>query len=95
MDRNESTAGNVSSQETWFVLRARFCLGPADEQGHGSWILHTGSSGTMFWCDRQRKVIGVIATQHRYSDGEKMPESEKKDSVGRTFMDKANQARIH
>ena len=54
-----------------------FVLGPADENGQGQWIMHTGSSGTMFWLDRQRQVIGVIATQHHYSKGADMPESEK------------------
>ncbi len=54
-----------------------FVLGPADENGLASWILHTGSSGTMFWCDRQRKVVGVIATQQRLSDGTAMPESDR------------------
>lgn len=59
-----------------------FTLGPPlhdDPRGEvASWILHTGSSGTMFWFDRVTDTIGVVVTQHRYSDGEKMPESEKR-----------------
>ncbi len=54
-----------------------FTLGPADENGLASWIYHTGSSGTMFWLDRQRDTIGVLATQHALSAGEAIPESKK------------------
>ncbi|TWT54922.1 Esterase EstB [Rubripirellula amarantea] len=42
-----------------------------------TWILHTGSSGTMFWLDRSTDTIGIIVTQQRYSSGEAIPESEK------------------
>lgn len=55
-----------------------FTLGSGDQDGIGTWILHTGSSGTMFWWDRQTDVVGVIVTQHRYSRGEKMPETQKR-----------------
>ena len=54
-----------------------FTLGTGDENDVASWILHTGSSGTMFWWDRQTDTIGVIVTQQRYSEGENVPESEK------------------
>ena len=54
-----------------------FTLGTADDSGIASWILHTGSSGTMFWWDRQTDTIGIIVTQQRYSDGEEIPESQK------------------
>ena len=57
-------------------------LGPAGEDGLPSWIFHSGSSGTMWWWDRRRDVIGVLATQHHYSNGKPIPESEKKIAVG-------------
>ncbi|EMI22607.1 hypothetical protein RMSM_00463 [Rhodopirellula maiorica SM1] len=41
-------------------------------------ISHSGSSGTLMWLDRQQQCIGVLATQHRFSDGKKMPESQKR-----------------
>ena len=55
-----------------------FTLGTGDEDDIATWILHTGSSGTMFWWDRQTDTIGVIVTQQRYSDGEEMPEAKKR-----------------
>ncbi|KAA1259192.1 putative penicillin-binding protein PbpX [Rubripirellula obstinata] len=55
-----------------------FTLGTAEESGVASWILHTGSSGTMFWWDRQTDTIGIIVTQQRYSDGDDIPETEKR-----------------
>lgn len=55
-----------------------FTLGTGDDDDLGTWILHTGSSGTMFWWGRQTDTIGVIVTQQRYSNGEKMPESQKR-----------------
>lgn len=55
-----------------------FTLGTGDDQDIASWILHTGSSGTMFWWDRQTDTVGVIVTQHRYSNGETMPDSDKR-----------------
>lgn len=54
-----------------------FTLGTGDSDDIATWILHTGSSGTMFWWDRKTDVIGVVVTQQRYSDGEPMAESEK------------------
>lgn len=54
-----------------------FTLGAGDQNDIASWILHTGSSGTMFWWDRQTDVIGIIVTQQRYSKGEDIPESNK------------------
>ncbi len=61
-----------------------FTLGPAGRSVDGpakniaTWISHTGSSGTLFWLDRNTDTIGVIVTQHRNSLGTKMPESERR-----------------
>ncbi len=54
-----------------FALRSAGSDGLADE------ISHSGSSGTLMWLDRRQRNIGVLATQHRFSDGKQMPESEK------------------
>ncbi len=55
-----------------------FSLGPAGDDGLASWIYHSGSSGTMLWWDRERDVIGILATQQSRSAGEKMAESRKR-----------------
>ncbi len=55
-----------------------FTLGPPGDDGLASWIFHSGSSGTMMWWDRERDVIGILATQHSRSAGEKMAESQKR-----------------
>lgn len=61
-----------------FFYGLGFSLGPSDDEKLATWIYHSGSSGTMCWLDRERGVIGVLATQHSRSEGEPMPESEKR-----------------
>jgi len=57
-----------------------FVLGPASPElgDRTAWVLHTGSSGTLFWLDFEHDVIGVVLTQTQRSRGHRMPESEKK-----------------
>ncbi|WP_372718604.1 serine hydrolase domain-containing protein [Novipirellula sp.] len=55
-----------------------FMLKSTGKDGLANQISHSGSSGTLMWLDRQRQSIGVLATQHRFSDGKKMPESQKR-----------------
>lgn len=48
-----------------------FTLGPTGDDASAEWIFHSGSSGTMMWWDRQRDVIGIMATQHTRSAGKR------------------------
>lgn len=52
-----------------------FTLGPNGDDALAEWIFHSGSSGTLMWWDRQRDVIGIIATQHSRSAGKKAPQT--------------------
>ena len=54
-----------------------FRVGPKQKNLDDVWILHTGSTGTLFWSDPKRDVIGVIATQHKISRGPKIPKSKR------------------
>ncbi|TWU48727.1 D-alanyl-D-alanine carboxypeptidase precursor [Rubripirellula tenax] len=71
-----------------------FMLSPDDHSdGLPAAIAHTGSSGTYTWLDRSTEVIGVLVTQHAFSRGEDIPESEKrfsKDHPSWTKETKAN-----
>ncbi len=55
-----------------------FMLRSAGKDGLANEISHSGSSGTLMWLDRRQQNIGVLVTQHRISEGAKMPESEKR-----------------
>lgn len=55
-----------------------FMLGPERDKGLAAYVLHTGSSGTMFWLDFEHDLIGVFFTQCHRSRGRAMPESQKR-----------------
>ena len=76
----ESLSEMYARRRPWLRYGLGFVLGPGSDKLGGCtvWIYHTGSTGTMFWLDFERDIIGVLLTQTQRSSGRKAPESQRK-----------------